>query len=191
MSTEDTHFLQIKDLVKAYGAQLTADLLGVSLRTINNYLRNDKPTTPHEGTLRKLQEIYSKHQHGIDLSKEKRPQIVTNNSHGSNTHLHYNGGDEANGKIISLLEKHIAVLESQLAEKDRLIHEKNGHIRTLENQISLSVMELQKQAVVNRAYQKTVLRLQDDILVILQKKPLSVIQNYSDKLLAEALAGGS
>lgn len=170
MSQNNHHRAPLLELVNAYGAQSVADLLDVTLRSIQNYLSETNPTNPHPNTTRKIHELYAKHKTGEGLKAEK------NNNNGA--------GDEYKDKYIKLLE-------SQIIEKDSLIQQKNNHIAKLEDKISLSVGELQKQAVINRAYLRTALDREDDILSILEKKPITVVQADTDKRLSEHLTGAS
>jgi phage repressor protein C with HTH and peptisase S24 domain len=51
---------QLRELLKAYTQVEVADYLGITDRTIQNYLDEEKPTKPHQKTIRNIGELYTK-----------------------------------------------------------------------------------------------------------------------------------
>ena len=59
-------------LVKAYSTEEIAESIGVTVRSIQNYLSETKPTTPHPDTLRKIDETFAKYREGKPISGQMK-----------------------------------------------------------------------------------------------------------------------
>lgn len=106
----------ISELLNAYGEQVTAERLGITPRSLYNYLSDAKPTTPHLKTLRKLQETYANHLKG---------QVQ-----GSETEQKRAAFNHPKEEVIDVLREQITLLKQQndeyrqqLAIKDRRVDE--------------------------------------------------------------------
>jgi DNA-binding transcriptional MerR regulator len=173
---------ELTELINAHGAQVVADALGVTLRSIQNYVSETKSLTPHESTIRKIHEVFAKHGSGLPLANGKEAPVL-----------------EGNEKIISLLEKHISVLERQIDEKDRLIEDKAEHIKALRYELNSAVEELKRQQTelmiqtkLNRGYGKGILSVLEVVLHNQEpKKSPEKIRSDVDKMVVEAMRGAS
>jgi hypothetical protein len=90
---------QLKELYQTYTGKELEQAIGVSTRSIQNYLKEEKPSLPGPEVVRKIREAYAKHQkEGVILNKESTPEGV------------------------DLKDKYITLLEATVREKSELIH---------------------------------------------------------------------
>jgi hypothetical protein len=72
---KDLPFLQQAEILSnAYGAQVLARMLGITERAVNTWTEK-KPKVPREATQRKLQELFLKHESGIDIRTLAQPDL--------------------------------------------------------------------------------------------------------------------
>ena len=167
MSPKEEYQTCISELLNTYGEHATAEWLGVTTRSLYNYLSKTKPTIPHDRTLRSLKEIFERHRNGeLKASEQKRVE-------------------DPKDKIIELQEQQIALLKEHVNVKTEALND-------YKNKLSISAQELQKQAIINQAYLKTILQVQARMVAALEKSKTSEeIQIEINALLGEALTGAS
>ena len=68
MRKEDAFIDEIKHLVKAYGANVIADLLDTTERGMQYWTASEERKVPREATQRKIHELFMKHSNGEDLT---------------------------------------------------------------------------------------------------------------------------
>lgn len=71
MSSKNTYTEWVKKLTNAYGQAVIADLLEVTERAIGNWTA-DTPKVPRKETIRKIEELFKRHESGEDLSTVNR-----------------------------------------------------------------------------------------------------------------------
>lgn len=148
-------------MIDAYGAQVVADTLDVTLRSIQNYVSEVKSTNPHENTARKIHEIYAKHTAGVPIKTEKKDAAT----------------EDYKDKYIALLEKQV--------------HEKDERIAYLMGRLNSDVVELKEHLNLHSVYLKVLYQVTQLHRAKTEKEPLENIQKQTGKLYAEVLAGAS
>jgi transcriptional regulator with XRE-family HTH domain len=68
MSTEKSYQEQLRELYETYAGKELEAVLGVTVRSIQNYLKNDNPTIPSREVISKIRESFAKHKEGKELN---------------------------------------------------------------------------------------------------------------------------
>lgn len=68
MTTTD-YIKQLSRLCEIYGREATAELLGVTVRSLQNYLSKENPSKPSNTVIRKIGESFMKANEGVQLKK--------------------------------------------------------------------------------------------------------------------------
>lgn len=175
MDTKTKDFLKKVELLVSKGVvknrQAIIDDLAWNKSVMSSVRNGNMPVPQH--VYSKFKEVYA----------EALQQIEAENNN--------NTGDDYK-------EKYIAILEKQLTEKDHQIELKNNHIAELtakyaviEERLNSTLLELQKQAVINRSFLKTALLVLGRVVANQEKKTPEKIHSEISKLLGEVQVGAS
>lgn len=69
----ETYLDKINELLKVYSTDEIARAIGVSGRSVQNYTTQVNPRVPHKDTLRRIDEIFTKHRAGDPIVEPKSP----------------------------------------------------------------------------------------------------------------------
>jgi transcriptional regulator with XRE-family HTH domain len=67
---ESKYTKQLETLYNAYPGKDLEAALGVTIRSMQNYLKKENPTTPGKDVINKIREVYAKHERGQPIREE-------------------------------------------------------------------------------------------------------------------------
>jgi transcriptional antiterminator len=127
MTQPTAYKAQLSELYKTYTGKELEQAIGVSTRSIQNYLKEEKPSIPGPEVVRKIHEAYAKHQkEGVIINKESTP-----------TEVDYR-------------DEYIALLKKTIQEKENSLHRLELNLNQMKIDMDLlaaRILEGQKEVV--------------------------------------------
>ena len=116
MSESKPYVAQLAELYESYKGKELEEVLGVTTRSIQNYLKEENPSTPGKEVIAAIREVFAKHSAGIPIG-----QLKPNDSDDDYKEKYFGLLKDYNANSNELKEMVLAMAKIQRAEMEIIL----------------------------------------------------------------------